>query len=102
MTASSPVPASAPLQSVIAEIPRPSGSTVLRIETRPDIMGPDVICLGLEHGDGAFEVLAELDGRYPSTEVACGMLGRVIGRCAVGGVATFDWFDYEPLVEGQS
>ncbi|HWJ63222.1 MAG TPA: hypothetical protein VNS19_14725 [Acidimicrobiales bacterium] len=32
-------------------------------------------------------VLAELDGRYLSTEVAGGMLGRVVGVYAMGGDA---------------
>ena len=51
--------------------------------------------LGFEHDDGTFEVLAELDGRYLSTEVTGGFIGRVIGMYAVGGDAAFDWFDYE-------
>ena len=35
--------------------------------------------LGVEDAGGAFDVLAELDGRYLSTEVAGGFTGRVIG-----------------------
>ena len=38
---------------------------------------------------------AQLDGRYLSTEVTGGFLGRMIGMYAVGGDAAFDWFDYE-------
>jgi xylan 1,4-beta-xylosidase len=41
-------------------------------------------------------VLAELDGRYLSTEVAGGFTGRVIGMYAAEGTVRFDWFDYEP------
>jgi hypothetical protein len=37
-------------------------------------------------------VLADLDGRYLSTEVATGFSGRVVGVYAVGGTARFDWF----------
>ena len=48
-----------------------------------------------------FNVLAELDGRYLSTEVAGGFTGRVIGMYAATGAVRFDWFDYEPLAETQ-
>ncbi len=41
-------------------------------------------------------VLAELDGRYLSTEVAGGFTGRVIGMYVTEGRAAFDWFDYVP------
>ena len=47
--------------------------------------------------DGAFRVLADLDGRYLSTEVATGYIGRVIGLYVVSGTASFDWFDYEAI-----
>ena len=56
-----------------------------------------MVSLGVEDPDGAFTVLAELDGRYLSTEVAGGFTGRVIGMYAVAGTVRFDWFDYEPL-----
>jgi xylan 1,4-beta-xylosidase len=42
-------------------------------------------------------VIAGLDGRYLSTEVASGFIGRVIGIYARGGEAAFDWFDYAPV-----
>ena len=42
-------------------------------------------------------MLAELDGRYLSTEVAGGFIGRVIGLYAVDGTASFDWFDLDAL-----
>jgi hypothetical protein len=51
----------------------------------------------VEEPDGNFSVLAELDGRYLSTEVAGGFTGRVIGMYAATGTMRFDWFDYEPL-----
>ncbi|MFD1146508.1 glycoside hydrolase family 43 protein [Saccharothrix hoggarensis] len=43
------------------------------------------------------EPLAELDGRYLSTEVATGFTGRVIGMYVTEGTAWFDWFDHGPL-----
>lgn len=60
-------------------------------------MEPDPLRLGVEAADGTFDVLAELDGRYLSTEVAGGFTGRVIGLYAAAGEVAFDWFDYEPL-----
>ena len=83
-----------PLQAVVAHAPAPAGPVVLTIETRQDILAPDQVCLGMEAG-GETRVLARLDGRYLSTEVAGGFIGRVIGMYAVGGDAAFDWFDYE-------
>ena len=56
----------------MAEAPRPRGAVVLVVESIPDHRGPDVIRLGFEDGHGAVSVLAELDGRYLSTEVASG------------------------------
>jgi xylan 1,4-beta-xylosidase len=84
-----------PLAGVIASVPSPSGGVVLRVETHDGDYGPDRIRLGYEAGDGAFRVLADLDGRYLSTEVATGFIGRVIGLYVVSGTASFDWFDYE-------
>jgi beta-xylosidase len=83
-----------PLQVALGEAPRPDGNPVLVIETKTDLLGPDLVCLGFEDGDDV-RVLARLDGRYLSTEVAAGFLGRVVGMYAVGGDAAFDWFDYE-------
>ncbi|MBB5874311.1 beta-xylosidase [Allocatelliglobosispora scoriae] len=61
---------------------------------------PDTLRLGIEDADGVFDVLAELDGRYLSTEVAGGFTGRVIGMYAAAGTVRFDWFDYEPTEHG--
>ena len=85
-----------PLVSIVAETARPAGPVVLVIETRDHPEGPDTVCLGYEH-DGITTFLAELDGRYLSTEVAGGFIGRVIGMYVVGGEAAFDWFDYDDL-----
>jgi hypothetical protein len=43
---------------------------------------------------------AELDGRYLSTEVASGFVGRTIGMYVSGGVAAFDWFEYQGSESG--
>jgi xylan 1,4-beta-xylosidase len=83
---------------VFGEARRPAGAVVLQIETRAVRgLGPDTVRLGFEDQSRDMQVLAELDGRYLSTEVACGFLGRVIGMYAVDCEAAFDWFDYETI-----
>jgi beta-xylosidase len=93
-----------PLRQVLGTRAVPPGPLVLRIEVlaaQPGLgaptQGPDTVYLGVEEKDGAFTVLAELDGRYLSTEVAGGFTGRVIGVYAAAGTVRFDWLDYEPL-----
>ncbi|MGW5234579.1 glycoside hydrolase family 43 protein [Streptomyces nodosus] len=56
--------------------------------------GPDTITFSL--GGPTPVRLAELDGRYLSTQVATGFTGRVIGMFTTRGRVAFDWFDYEP------
>ncbi|MGV9387414.1 beta-xylosidase family glycoside hydrolase [Nonomuraea sp. NPDC003707] len=92
------------LRPTVATRPAPAGPIRLRIDVlaalpadRHPRKEPDVLRLGVEAADGAFDVLAELDGRYLSTEVAGGFTGRVIGMYAASGTVRFDWFDYEPL-----
>lgn len=92
-----------PLQQVLATQAVPAGPLVLRVEviaTEPGLehplKEPDMVLLGTEAPDGSFTVLAELDGRYLSTEVAGGFTGRVIGMYAASGTVAFDWYDYEP------
>jgi xylan 1,4-beta-xylosidase len=90
-----------PLRTVVATRPMPDGPAVLAIrvasaETLRDARsGPDTVSLGVEDQDGSFTALAELDGRYLSTEVAGGFTGRVIGVYAAAGTVRFDWFEYE-------
>jgi beta-xylosidase len=93
-----------PLCQTVASRLVPARQVVLRIEAHASAPGlghpckePDVLRLGVEEPGGAFSVLAELDGRYLSTEVAGGFTGRVIGMYAAAGTIRFDWFDYEPL-----
>jgi hypothetical protein len=82
---------SGPFDQELGRAPAPEGDVVLRLEARDGLWGPDLIVLGWEDDDGFHEV-GELDGRYLSTEVATGFVGRVVG---VGG--TFEWFEYEGL-----
>jgi xylan 1,4-beta-xylosidase len=93
-----------PVRQTLAARPAPATAAVLRIEANASSPGqyhplrePDTLRLGVEEPDGTFSVLAELDGRYLSTEVAGGYTGRVIGLYAATGTMRFDWFDYEPL-----
>ena len=58
--------------------------------------GSDNISFEVITDDGPV-VLAELDGRYLSTEVASGFTGRVIGMYVTEGSGAFDWFDYRPV-----
>ena len=91
-----------PLRQTLGTLAVPPGPVVLRIEvhtTEPGTpaAGPDTVHLGVEDPGGRFAALAELDGRYLSTEVAGGFTGRVIGMYATAGTVRFDWFDYEAL-----
>ncbi|GAA4991167.1 glycoside hydrolase family 43 protein [Yinghuangia aomiensis] len=58
--------------------------------------GPDRIHLGYLR-DGNFHTLADVDGRYLSTEVAGGFTGRVIGVEALGGDAVLRRFEYAAI-----
>ncbi|WP_433445221.1 glycoside hydrolase family 43 protein [Nonomuraea sp. CA-141351] len=99
-----------PVRQCVAERPVPPGPITLTLDIRTrDILppsaiepvaepmgvdgrGPDTIAFS---ADGA--LLASLDGRYLSTEVATGFTGRVIGMYVTEGSAGFDWFDYQPV-----
>ncbi|WP_238598429.1 hypothetical protein [Saccharothrix sp. ALI-22-I] len=59
------------------------------------LTGPDVLAFSLDADEPV--LLAELDGRYLSTEVAAGFTGRVIGMYVTEGTASFDWFDYQEI-----
>lgn len=59
--------------------------------------GPDVVRVGFSSPSGVVE-LAEVDGRYLSTEVAGGFTGRVIGVEALGDGVTVRRFSYAPAV----
>ncbi|WP_042410892.1 glycoside hydrolase family 43 protein [Streptacidiphilus carbonis] len=90
-----------PLRTKVASRPVPPGPVVLGIEIAPQPSGdartgPDHLSFGVEEQGGGFTVLATLDGRYLSTEVAGGFTGRVIGMYAAAGTVQFDWCDYQP------
>ena len=91
-----------PVQQTLAFEACKTDAVVLRIEIEPNrvdddrAFGPDVVRLGYEE-DERFIVLAALDGRYLSTEVATGFTGRVIGMYAAAGAVAFDWFEYRAL-----
>ncbi|GAA2113245.1 glycoside hydrolase family 43 protein [Kitasatospora saccharophila] len=99
-----------PLRQVLAVRPVPPGPLTLTVTVRttdlvpasPELagtepFGPDTVACWLgDPGAPGAEPLAELDGRYLSTEVAAGFTGRVIGMYATEGTVAFDWFDYLP------
>ncbi len=86
-----------PLDAVVGVAPCPPDPVVVTIGTEPDAYGPDAVTLGYQDSGGESHQLARLDGRYLSTEVTGGFLGRTIGMYVVGGDAAFDWFDYEQV-----
>ena len=88
-----------PLDSVLAEHPAPRDTTLL-LEVRPVAAfsrnaGPDRVVAGVVT-EGTRHELAEVDGRYLSTEVAGGFTGRVVGVEALGGPARVTRFRYVP------
>ncbi|QAY60200.1 glycoside hydrolase family 43 protein [Microbacterium protaetiae] len=58
--------------------------------------GPDDLVFGVRDASGIHEVI-RLDGRYLSTEVAGGFVGRVIGLRADGQPVRFAEVRYEPV-----
>ncbi len=86
-----------PFDVELGDAAAPDGPVVLRIETSAHPHGSDTVSLGFEHDDGTLEALAEIDGRYLSTEMTGGFIGRVFGLYAVGGDAAFDWFEHEAI-----
>lgn len=94
-----------PVRQRLAREPVPHGPVTLTVEVRTDrpvsptgqdvpglrVGGPDTIGLSVEGVR-----LAELDGRYLSTQVAGGFICRVVGMYVTEGSAAFDWFEYAP------
>lgn len=92
-----PGPLTLTVQIRTTEILPPTLTRSGQAEARPPGVGahgPDMISFSAGTASGNV-LLAELDGRYLSTEVAAGFTGRVIGMYVTEGVAAFDWFDYE-------
>ncbi|WP_087485791.1 glycoside hydrolase family 43 protein [Brachybacterium massiliense] len=61
---------------------------------------PDIVELGVAREDGTVEVLASVDGRYFSTEVAGGFTGRTVGVEPVSGSVTVREISYQPISDG--
>jgi len=104
-----------PLRQTVASVPAPAGPLTLAVAIRTtDLVpaspgltdggttGPDTLAFWLgEPGAPDARLLAELDGRYLSTEVACGFTGRVIGMYATRGTVAFDRFTYTAAAPAQ-
>jgi hypothetical protein len=74
-----------------------NGSRRLIIESQPATTGgPDDLVLAIQDDDGKRE-LARLDGRYLSTEVAGGFVGRTVGLRAVADEVLFSRAEYTPV-----
>ena len=88
-----------PLRQVIGQRDVGRGPVTLRFDIRPQepATGPDTVAFQI--GDDR-QPLAELDGRYISTEVATGFTGRVIGMYVTAGTAAFDWYEARPAAHG--
>ena len=76
---------------------RPDGPTRLRVQVVEGGPGPDQLELAWLDSDGELGSLGTLDGRYLSTEVSGGFLGRIIGLYAAHGTAAFDYFRYAAM-----
>ena len=98
-----------PFTQVVAEAPAPAAGFALVITAEPPAgagtmganLGPDDIILGYRDGDST-TVLARLDGRYLTTEVAGGFTGRMIGVGARTGTALLRDFHCEPTETGNA
>jgi xylan 1,4-beta-xylosidase len=84
-----------PLTQTVASRPCP-GRATLEVTFDPgdrhatlDRPAPDLVRFSVDD-----EPLAELDGRYLTTEVAGGFTGRVVGVFATAGTVAFDGFAY--------
>lgn len=80
-------PAAAPCELVLSAEPAPQ---------RSFRAGPDRLRAGVIESDGSTRWLADVDGRYVSTEVAGGFTGRMMALEADAGGATFRSVRYTP------
>ena len=83
-----------PIHKELARVPHPGGSLKLHLRMVDDMAGPDAVVFGYDDAAGEFVQLAQMNGRYLSSEVVGGFLGRIIGPYVVGGEASFDSFRY--------
>ncbi|WP_105567824.1 glycoside hydrolase family 43 protein [Microbacterium halophytorum] len=82
-----------PFDQVLGEADRPvTANLAIRARLIPRTQrgnrGPDIVSLGFI-ANGEFTSLADVDGRYLSTELAGGFTGRMLGLEALGGPARF-------------
>jgi len=89
-----------PFDRILGERPLPDGASLaIRARLIPPTVrgnrGPDRISLGFATG-GEFTPLAEIDGRYLSTELAGGFTGRMLGVEALGAPARVSRVTYTP------
>ncbi|WP_084079543.1 glycoside hydrolase family 43 protein [Demequina sp. NBRC 110057] len=91
---------SAPLDQIFAGVESlPGDRVVLNARTAGNSgfgLGPDTVTLAVDR-QGERLVLAELDGRHLSTEVAGGFTGRMLALEALGGSATFAKVTYTSI-----
>jgi hypothetical protein len=64
----------------------------------PSTGGPDDLVLGVEDAAGR-RTISRIDGRYLSTEVAGGFVGRTIGLRALNAPVRFDSVEYHPTAD---
>lgn len=83
----------APLTGATEVVVRIRAAEPPGVNSFPPPPAPDVVTLEVVV-DGEATVLAELDGRYVSTEVAGGFTGRTVGVQAVSGRLVVRSFDY--------
>lgn len=96
-----------PATTTLARATRnPDNPVVLRIHARTpqgDMYRPadqpDLVAMSVRMPDNTEQQLAEVDGRYLSTEVASGFTGRVLALEALDGPLTVDSFDYQTQEE---
>ncbi len=91
-----------PARQTIATIDRSPGTpATLRITALPGTenslgaVEPDLIELSVAHPDGTVHVIGAFDGRYLSTEVAGGFLGRLVGVEALSGLPVIKELSYQ-------
>lgn len=88
-----------PASHRVVDEARVTGLVTLRVEAAPTTHhGPDDLVFTVADEAGERE-LDRIDGRYLSTEVAGGFLGRTIGLRTAGAPVVFDEVRYAPAAE---
>lgn len=91
-----------PARRTVAAIDRPADTPATVVITAlpgtTNSLGadePDLIELSIVHPDGSVQVIGAFEGRYLSTEVAGGFLGRMVGVEALDGRPVVRSVDYQ-------